>query len=234
MKKNMKKCLKICSMLKGGLPVTSPKIILGVAGVLACSSLSMAAQGPALGIAHEAAIVRYASQYIGNPYGKHVLKGIVWVESKYGRYKFGEGSFGLAQIEVQTARYVAEKYGFVIPETDSAIEEMLVRDDTMNIRLAAAYLGLLEREFGSLAHAVVAYNMGPTEARSLFREGKKPPAVYLNKVMAVAAKSLRAEKTPPPPSLLSGIKERLAGLLNQDARRYFTLISYSLQPNLAD
>ncbi len=106
---------------------------------------------------------------------------------------------------------------------------MLVHDDLLNIRLAAAYLGLLEREFGSLANAVVAYNMGPTEARSLFKEGKRPPADYLNKVMAAAVRSLGAEKTPARPRpFIEAVKGRLAGLL--DASGYMTIISLVLQP----
>jgi transglycosylase-like protein with SLT domain len=224
MKEKRKNCLNIGSVLS----MPSSRILLGVAGVLACASGSFA-KTPALDSAREAAIVRYANQYIGHPYGKHVLKGIVFVESNYGKYKIGDGSFGMAQLEVPTARYVADRYGLRLPQSDTAVEQMLVRDDLMNIRLAAAYLGLLEHEFGSLANAVVAYNMGPTEARSLLREGKRPPADYLNKVMAAAARSMRAEKaaTQSRP-FLEAVKDRLARLL--DASEYMTIISLALQP----
>jgi len=224
MKEKRKNCLNIRTVLSK----PSSRILLGVAGVLACATGSFA-RTPALDAAREAAIVRYANQYIGHPYGRHVLKGIVFVESNYGRYKIGDGSFGMAQLEVPTARYVADRYGLRLPESDRAVERMLVHDDLLNIRLAAAYLGLLEREFGSLSDAVVAYNMGPTEARAIFKEGKRPPADYLNKVMAAAARSIRAEKkAAAPSSLLYAIKDRLAGLL--DARGYLTIISLVFQP----
>ncbi len=233
LKKNAKKRMRIGSVLKSGLAPTS-KILLGVAGVLACASVATA-QAPALGAAREAAIARYAGQYIGHPYGKHVLKGIVWVESRYGKYKFGDGSFGIAQLELPTARYVAEKYGWDLPRSNKALKRLLVRDDALNIRLAAAYLGLLERRFGSINQAVVAYNIGPTEASSLDREGKTLPATYVNKVMAAAARSLRAERgeVEPARSLIAGVKDYMAGLLNRDALIYMTVNSSALQPGTA-
>ncbi len=91
MKEKRKNCLNIGSVLS----MPSSRILLGVAGVLAFATGSFAGT-PALDSAREAAIVRYADQYIGHPYGKHVLKGIVFVESRYGRYKIGDGSFGIA------------------------------------------------------------------------------------------------------------------------------------------
>ncbi len=234
---NMKNYLKICSILKGQLPpAPSTGILLSVAAILTFASAGMAAQNHALGMANELAVEEYAKQYIGSPEGKHVLKGILWVESKYGRYRVGDGSFGVTQIEVATARYVAEKYGFNIPKSYTAVREMLLRDDRMNIRIAAAYLGMMEREFGSLPHAVVAYNLGPTEVRSVFREGGKLPTAYLNHVMAVARTSLSAEKaftegfSFAPSRLVSHLKTYLVKLFNGDSpyvtrRRWQTISS---------
>lgn len=172
------------------------KILPGLLGIFACVSISMAAeQGVTLSKANEVAVERYAKKYIANPEGRHILKGILWVESKYGKYKSGEGSYGIAQIEIPTARYVAQKYGFNIPKSDKGIQEMLMRDDKMSIRLAAAYLGMLERRFGSLDHVIVAYNLGPTKLSGIAKNGRKVTTDYLAKVMYITGEnkmSLRA------------------------------------------
>lgn len=169
------------------------KILLCIAVILACASVSMAkaAQGDLMGLANEVAVERYAKQYIGHPEGKNVLKGILWVESKYGKYKTGEGSFGIAQIEVPTARYVAKRFGFKIPRAYKAIKDLLIRDDRMSIQIAAAYLGLLEHRFASMDQAVVAYNIGPAKLWNIAKNGGKLPASYHSLVMEAANKELR-------------------------------------------
>lgn len=181
------------------------KILPGLLGIFACASISLAA-GPNLTLskANELAVEKYAKQYIAHREGKHILKGILWVESKYGKYKSGNGSYGIAQIEIPTARYVAKKYGFKIPRSNSGIKEMLMRDDRMSIRLAAAYLGLLEKRFGSLDHVIVAYNLGPTKLSGIARNGRKVTTEYLAKVMDITRRnkrSLRSAKAAPPRSL---------------------------------
>lgn len=181
------------------------KILPGLLGVFACASISLAA-GPDLTLskANELAVEKYAKQYIAHREGKHILKGILWVESKYGKYKSGKGSYGIAQIEIPTARYVAKKFGFKIPRSNGGIKEMLMRDDRMSIRIAAAYLGLLEKRFGSLDHVIVAYNLGPTKLSGIARNGRKVTTEYLAKVMEITRSnkgSLRFSKAVPPRSL---------------------------------
>ena len=172
------------------------KILPGLLGVFACASISMASAQPARGVtlnkANEAAVVRYAKQYISNREGRHILKGILWVESKYGKYKSGNGSYGIAQIEISTARYVADRFGFRIPKSDRAIREMLMRDDRMSIRIAAAYLGMLEKRFGSLDHVIVAYNLGPTKLTGIAKDGRRVTTEYLAKVMEITRENKRS------------------------------------------
>lgn len=173
------------------------KILPGLLGVLACASISMASGHAAyssvtLSRANELAVQRYAKQYISNREGKHILKGILWVESKYGKYKKGNGSYGIAQIEIPTARYVARKFGFKIPKSDRGVKDMLMRDDRMSIKLAAAYLGMLEKRFGSLDHVIVAYNLGPTKLSGIAVGGRRVTTDYLTKVMEITRQNKRA------------------------------------------
>lgn len=159
------------------------KILLSIAGLLAFASVGLAADIPLLGPANSAAVERYAKEYIAHPDGAYILKGILWVESKNGRYKKGNGSYGIAQLEITTARYVAEKYGFDLPEEDKDVEDALMVNDAMNIKIAAAYLGLLEKTFSSLDNVIVAYNLGPTRLRAMAAEAGGVPTGYLRKVM---------------------------------------------------
>lgn len=173
------------------------KILPGLLGVFACASISMASGHAAyasvtLSRANETAVERYAKQYISNREGKHILKGILWVESKYGKYKRGNGSYGIAQIEIPTARYVAGKFGFKIPKSDRAVKDMLMRDDRMSIRIAAAYLGMLEKRFGSLDHVIVAYNLGPTKLSGIAIGGRRVTTEYLAKVMEITRQNKRS------------------------------------------
>ncbi len=171
------------------------KILPGLLGIFACVSISMAAeQGVTLSEANEVAVERYAKKYIANPEGRHILKGILWVESKYGKYKNGKGSYGIAQIEIPTARYVAGKFGFKIPESERGVKDMLMRDDGMNIRIAAAYLGMLEKRFGTLDHVIVAYNLGPTKLSGRAKNGRRVTTEYLAKVMEMTGKDKRSSK----------------------------------------
>lgn len=171
------------------------KILPGLLGIFACASISLAAeQGVTLSKANEVAVERYAKKYIANPDGRHILKGILWVESKYGKYKSGKGSYGIAQIEIPTARYVAGKFGFKIPESEKGVKDMLMRDDGMSIRIAAAYLGMLEKRFGTLDHVVVAYNLGPTKLSGIAKNGRRVTTEYLAKVMETTAKNKRSSR----------------------------------------
>lgn len=188
------------------------KILPGLLGIFACVSISVAAeQGVTLSKANEAAVERYAKKYIANPEGRQILKGILWVESKYGKYKSGKGSYGIAQIEIPTARYVAEKYGFRIPESERGIKKMLMRDDKMSIRLAAAYLGMLEKRFGTLDHVIVAYNLGPTKLSGIAKNGRKVTTEYLAKVMYITGENNRSSKAASSRALLAAAARKPSG-----------------------
>jgi len=164
-------------------------------GVFACASVSLAAvHGVTLSKANEQAVERYAKRYIKDSGGSDILKGILWVESKYGKYKSGKGSYGIAQIEIPTAKYVAEKYGFKIPASNKGVRAMLMRDDRMSIKIAAAYLGMLEKRFGSLDHVIVAYNLGPTKLSKIAKGGRSVTTDYLTKVRAITKRNRRATK----------------------------------------
>jgi soluble lytic murein transglycosylase len=71
------------------------------------------------------------------------------------------GAIGLMQLMPLTANQVAQRFGF------SGVDREDLFDQDMNIRLGVRYLGqLLDQFSGNVAHAVAAYNAGPTAVTS--------------------------------------------------------------------
>lgn len=67
------------------------------------------------------------------------------------------GAIGLMQVQLGTARYLAEAAGGSVPTTISLF------DPETNIVLGAGYLRQLIDRFGDLTTALAAYHVGPTE-----------------------------------------------------------------------
>jgi soluble lytic murein transglycosylase len=86
-----------------------------------------------------------------------LLQGLIREESRFNpRARSATGALGLAQLMPATARQVAESL-----EVPFSGEATLLQPD-QNIRLGAAYLGQLLKQFGgNTAYAVAAYNAGP-------------------------------------------------------------------------
>lgn len=86
-----------------------------------------------------------------------LLQGLIREESRFNpKARSATGALGLAQLMPATARQVAESL-----EVPFAGEATLLQPD-QNIRLGAAYLGQLLKQFGgNTAYAVAAYNAGP-------------------------------------------------------------------------
>ena len=90
-----------------------------------------------------------------NPY---LAAAIIREESQYDEKALSMvGAVGLMQLMPITANQVAQRFGF------SAVERDDLYDQMKNIQLGVRYLGqLLDQFSGNVAHAVAAYNAGPT------------------------------------------------------------------------
>ncbi|MFN0063252.1 MAG: transglycosylase SLT domain-containing protein [Myxococcaceae bacterium] len=75
------------------------------------------------------------------------------------RARSSTGAIGLSQLMPQTARAVARQLSL------GQVNEALLMDPAINIRLGSAYLASLVSEFDSLPYAVAAYNAGPGRVR---------------------------------------------------------------------
>lgn len=80
----------------------------------------------------------------------------------------GKRSYGVMQVKVTAARDVLRKYpGLGHFSTDEELIAKLIGDDSFNIRVASRYLKFLRAQAGSDVAALVAYNIGPTNARGV-------------------------------------------------------------------
>ncbi|QDF01793.1 transglycosylase SLT domain-containing protein [Myxococcus xanthus] len=105
-------------------------------------------------LAYRSSIARYARAHRVDP---DLLQGLIREESRFNaRARSATGALGLAQLMPATARQVADSLDMPMPG-----ESALLQPHT-NIRLGAAYLGQLVKQFGgNVAYAVAAYNAGP-------------------------------------------------------------------------
>lgn len=80
----------------------------------------------------------------------------------------GKRSYGVMQVKVTAARDVLRKYpGLGHFATDEELIAKLISDDGFNIRVASRYLKYLRAQTKSDMAALVAYNIGPTNARTV-------------------------------------------------------------------
>jgi soluble lytic murein transglycosylase len=86
-----------------------------------------------------------------------LLQGLIREESRFNpRARSSTGALGLTQLMPATARQVAASLKL------SAVGEQVLLQPDQNVRIGAAYLGQLLKQFGgNAAYAVAAYNAGP-------------------------------------------------------------------------
>lgn len=123
-----------------------------------------------------AKIVWAEGEAIGYP---ETLLAIATIETKLGSYKktdygivgdtyavFGDRSYGLCQVKLQTARFVLRKH----PElgtfkTDEHLLVALITDNEFNAKVGAKYYRMMLDRFGNWRQALIAYNAGPGNAK---------------------------------------------------------------------
>jgi soluble lytic murein transglycosylase-like protein len=97
---------------------------------------------------------------------------LVRVESGFDpRAKSRAGAIGLAQVLPSTAR---------LYEPGLSVEQLY--EPATNLRLGFRYLHDLMARYGTLNHALVAYNRGPGKLQNLLDAGKEPKSAYARRV----------------------------------------------------
>lgn len=87
---------------------------------------------------------------------------VIRCESAFNPYAVsGPGAMGLMQVMPVTGHWLASQRGFELGKTHNLF------DYEVNIELGTAYLASLIRQFGTVEHALVAYNAGPGAAKKI-------------------------------------------------------------------
>ncbi len=124
------------------------------------------------------AIIREAQRNNVDPM---LVIALIRCESSFNNYAVSHvGAMGLMQVMPDTGTYLADKAGFRLGRSTNLF------DAETNIELGTAYLANLIERFGSLEHALVAYNAGPGMAKKILAKRdvrKKFIAGYPTKVV---------------------------------------------------
>jgi soluble lytic murein transglycosylase len=108
------------------------------------------------------AIVREAQRNNVDPM---LVIALIRCESSFNAYATsGVGAMGLMQVMPDTGTYLADKAGYRLGRSTNLF------DAETNIELGTAYLANLIERFGSLEHALVAYNAGPGLAKKILSQ----------------------------------------------------------------
>jgi soluble lytic murein transglycosylase len=113
------------------------------------------------------AIIREAQRNRVDPM---LVIAVIRCESSFNNYAVSHvGAMGLMQVMPDTGKYLADKAGFRLGRRTNLF------DAETNIELGTAYLANLIERFGSLEHALVAYNAGPGLAKKILakRESRR-------------------------------------------------------------
>lgn len=166
---------------------------LGVLEAMRRSRLSRAEQQ------HLAAvIVREADR---NGLDPRLIAAVIHAESTFRvRARSEVGARGLMQVMPATGRWLMERRGERLGTASRLYEPDL------NVALGTAYLAELIARFGSVEHALAAYNAGPTAARRILRTPARRErflAGYPRKVMEEFERLKRSPRTGPTPRLAS-------------------------------
>ena len=103
----------------------------------------------------------------------HLLLALIERESHFDHRARGpRGSVGLMQVRPSTARAVTKERGW------GNVDERLLEDARMNVRLGTVYLAAMYERFGDWESALTAYNMGPSRLSKRLRSGKTGTSPY--------------------------------------------------------
>lgn len=108
-----------------------------------------------------------AEEALRNDFDPMLVMAIISVESEFREDAVSDqGAQGLMQLQGPTAREVAARAGLRLSQTE------IESDPSLNVRMGVKYLKhLVDRFDGDLDLALIAYNVGPAQARQLLRHG---------------------------------------------------------------
>lgn len=100
----------------------------------------------------------------------------------------GPGAMGLMQVMPDTGKWLASQRGFDLGKAQN------LYDAELNIELGTGYLAALINEFGTVEHALVAYNAGPGLAKKILanREVRRKFIAGYPKTVVTEFKRLKA------------------------------------------
>lgn len=102
-----------------------------------------------------------------------LVLGLIEVESEFkGQAVSSAGARGLMQLMPGTAEFLAEMEGFRLTA------EEIYRDPEIQVLLGIRYLGKLQKRFGSLERALMAYNAGPERLQYVLNVGESTSRYY--------------------------------------------------------
>jgi soluble lytic murein transglycosylase len=120
---------------------------------------------------------------------------VIDVESKF---QYGAispaGARGIMQILPYVAKSLVQKMGLDQPSHFQSFRPEFLDDPVLNIRLGVYYLHDLQKNFRNLTHALIAYNMGPTETKNRLENDIGLSEEYATMVLA-AYRHYKAGKT---------------------------------------
>lgn len=105
------------------------------------------------------------------------------------------GARGIMQIMPHVGKWIAHEIGVAKEAHSDAFTPEHLDDPVFNIKLGIYYLYELKKSFRSLNHALVAYNVGPTEMRNRLDNDIEFPVDFANAVLSVYRK-YQAPKQP--------------------------------------
>jgi soluble lytic murein transglycosylase-like protein len=107
--------------------------------------------------------------------------GLIQQESRFDpRARGPRGSLGLMQIRPFVARDVARRHEFPWDGAET------LYDPVANVRIGLAYLVEQRERFGSVEHALAAYNVGPSRLKRLLAAGRSGKGRYVRRVLQKA------------------------------------------------
>lgn len=116
------------------------------------------------------AIVRESEKNGIDPF---VVLGLIRVESSgWNKARSVVGARGLMQIRPFVGKALAAEIGLAWTDADT------LHDPVANVTLGVHYLGQLEKRYGNLEDALIAYSMGPTKLDKFRKAGKSATREY--------------------------------------------------------
>jgi hypothetical protein len=96
-----------------------------------------------------------------------LILAVIDIESKF-QYEAvsSAGARGIMQILPYVGKSLVQKIGLHQPSHYKSFRPEFLDDPELNIKLGVYYLHDLKKNFRNLTHALIAYNMGPTETKN--------------------------------------------------------------------